>query len=416
VFKNTFTRNGRTRIVKGWSVKIQYQGVRQTFSLRSPSRAAAAVEAHTIYQTIVSEGWVAAARLRANARSTARASLRAVPALASKLDARHWKPRLLRRRYARVQNEFSVSIEHAGVSHYFPLGTADEEAAAARALEIYRAVVNEGWNQTFAESAREITIGLHWAAEPLAWTYATFQTVPASSPVEARDRTIQPTPSPSPLTLSNSARALNVVIVESEPGISLALAGLLQRYRAAVLDFADANRALAQVPQRRADLVLVNHSLPGLSGEEFVERLAIIAPHAARIVYSIHEDSEQLFKSTPGGASGYLLKRTPPEHLLAPIENLLAAGSVSNAAMSESVRQYFQAVTLALETGQPQPMSRLTRREKEIMDCLSKGYLDKEIASALGISAWTVHGHIKNIFEKLGVHSRIEAVLKYLHK
>jgi DNA-binding NarL/FixJ family response regulator len=204
--------------------------------------------------------------------------------------------------------------------------------------------------------------------------------------------------------------------VESEPGVSRALTGILQRYHAAVLHFADANRALSQIPQSRADLVLVNHSLAGLSGEEFIEGLAILAPHAARIVYSIHEDSEELFKSTPGGASGYLLKRTPPEHLLAPIESLLAAGSISNAAMSESIREYFQAVTLALQTGQPQPISRLTPREKEIMDCLSKGYLDKEIAGALGISAWTVHGHIKNIFEKLGVHSRIEAVLKYLHK
>ena len=61
-------------------------------------------------------------------------------------------------------------------------------------------------------------------------------------------------------------------------------------------------------------------------------------------------------------------------------------------------------------------MGKLTPREKEILDHLSKGYLDKEIAHALGISVWTVHGHLKKIFEKLQVHSRTEAVVKYLQK
>src|SRR4030095_16159580 len=100
-----------------------------------------------------------------------------------------------------------------------------------------------------------------------------------------------------------------------------------------------------------------------------------------RIVYSVHEDSEALFKSTPGGASGYLLRRTPPAHLLAPIEDLLTNGQLSVATISENVRKYFHNITLTLEAGQyHHELTRLTRREREIMDCLSKGYVDKEIA------------------------------------
>jgi DNA-binding NarL/FixJ family response regulator len=217
--------------------------------------------------------------------------------------------------------------------------------------------------------------------------------------------------------LTVDRRVLNIVLVEPELGIERALTQHLQRHAGVVRHFRDGARALQAVPRLRADFVLIAQTLPDLSGEDCAQKLATLIPQAPRLVYSIHEDSEQLFKSTPGGVSGYVLKRTPPEHLLAPIEELIGAGRLTTARVSESVRRYFSSLAFQLESGQhDHAMSRLTRREKEILDCLSKGHLDKEIADALGISAWTVHGHIKNIFEKLQVHSRIEAVLKYLHK
>ena len=217
-------------------------------------------------------------------------------------------------------------------------------------------------------------------------------------------------------TSAPSSRPI-IAVVESDDGVFHALTGLLQRHGRTIVRCRDARQALTRLPSQNATLALINHSLPDQTGEECAEKLALIAPSSARIVYSIHEDSEALFKSTPGGASGYLLRRTAPEHFLAPIEDILASGQMSVDRISEGVRHYFRTLTLALEAGQHHhQLSRLTRREKEIMDCLSKGYLDKEIAGALGISTWTVHGHIKNIFAKLGVHSRIEAVLQYLHK
>src|SRR6185295_6137671 len=93
----------------------------------------------------------------------------------------YWRLRLLRRGHSPSANltvtaEFSARIEHAGVSRYFPLGTSSEEAAAAKAREIYLTVVRAGWEAANQRFHRELTVAVHWAENPLAWTYATFHT------------------------------------------------------------------------------------------------------------------------------------------------------------------------------------------------------------------------------------------------
>src|SRR5437867_517528 len=130
VFKNTYTRRGRRIALKRWSVKIQHQGVRRTVSLSAANRADAAVEARAIYQTIVTQGWEAVPPASRTA-AAAHAEFGANPL--SKTDVRYWKGRLLLRRHASSLSapssaEFSVRIEHAGVNHYFPLATLDEDA------------------------------------------------------------------------------------------------------------------------------------------------------------------------------------------------------------------------------------------------------------------------------------------------
>ena len=417
VFKNTFTRNGERRVLSKWSVKIQHRGVRRTFSLGSTDRDEAAAEAQAIYQTILVSGWPKAVRLVKNFISDGK-SRPAAPAAGPRprFAWRDWIPRLVRGRYASPRDDYSVRIEHDGAGHFFPLSASDATAAARLAMQIHRTASQWGWEQTFAQFPREVTIALHWATEPLAWTYSTFLTVvpPRSKPeVVVSDNSIGRGPTASDPT----PVAGTVTIVENDHGVFEGLAGLLKSSGLTARRCHDAQEALARLRPQDPQLILINHSLPDRTGEECAEQLACLSPATARIVYSLHEDSEALFKSTPGGASGYLLRRTPPGHLLAPIEALLPHAQPSVAAISEHVRKYFRSITLTLEAGQhPHELSRLTRREREIMDCLGKGYVDKEIAGALGISTWTVHGHIKNIFEKLGVHSRIEAVLKYLHK
>src|SRR5205823_12247151 len=114
---------------------------------------------------------------------------------------------------------------------------------------------------------------------------------------------------------------------------------------------------------------------------------------------------------------GYLLKRTSPDRLFEPIVGALKDGDLSPDRIALQVRRYFQSLAESLSTLESErEMSRLTQREHDILNLLSKGFLDKEIADALGISLWTVHGHLKNIYEKLGVHTRTEAAVRYLHK
>ena len=142
-----------------------------------------------------------------------------------------------------------------------------------------------------------------------------------------------------------------------------------------------------------------------------------LCPRLPIVFFTTHEDSDQLFKATPGGASGYLLKRTSPERLFEPIVDVLNDGDLSPVRIALFVRRYFQNLVESLCFLESAPdMARLTQREREILNLLSKGCLDKEIADTLGISLWTVHGHLKKIYEKLGVHTRTEAAIRYLHK
>ena len=425
VFKNTYTREHKLHTVKGWSVKIQHHGVRRTFSLGSARRVEAAVEAQAIYQTILTEGWEAA--LPADSSRTVRRVL-TLPAAPNeslpKTEVGYWKLRLLRRKYpgpsgAGSTDQLSARIEHDGISHYFPLGTSDEKAAAAKALEIYQTIAGAGWEEARRRFPRELTLAFHWAANPLAWSYATIHTQPTARPAStfAGSATGPKPGSEGPAPRRGESPLLTIAIVESERGLHQAIAWHLRHQVSSACYFASGEEAIREVPRQRIQLALVNHTLADMGGAICAEKLSRLAPSLPVLIYSVQADSEDLFKATPGGVAGYVLKRTAPEHLLAPIEGLLAAATISHEQISEKVRQYFQAVTSSLQSGQHMnEMGLLTSREREVLDYLSKGYIDKEIAEALGISAWTVHGHIKSIFEKFDVHSRTAAVVKYLQK
>ncbi|MEO8425810.1 MAG: response regulator transcription factor [Verrucomicrobiota bacterium] len=377
------------------------------------SRAEAALQAAKIYESIRVQGWKTAAQLHSRMNvSPTQAAIGTESESWSKTDVRYWKARLLRRQHCghdrvKTAHEFSIRIEYAGRSHYFPLPAADEESAAAKAAEIYRSIETEGWEVAGRRFARELTFGFHWAANPLAWTYTTLHTQAGNlpEPTRAGER--------------KSGSKTNIAMVEGDLGIRNALARCLreQSTDVCVTFLATADEALRELSRQPASLALVNHSLPDMSGNQFLERLIKLAPRLPGIIYSVYEDSDQLFKSTPGGASGYLLKRTSPRQVLEPIADLLSRGILSSQQISQQVSRYFRNITTCLQAGdEVREMGKLTPREKEILDYLTKGYLDKEIARVLGISVWTVHGHLKNIFEKFQVHTRTEAVVKYLQK
>jgi DNA-binding NarL/FixJ family response regulator len=150
-------------------------------------------------------------------------------------------------------------------------------------------------------------------------------------------------------------------------------------------------------------------NLPGMDGVECVRQLKSKMPHIQIIMLTVYEDGNRLFKSLMAGASGYLLKRLPPGKLLAAIQEVCEGGAPMTPEIARRVVKHFHQIT------EPPPESpKLTPRERDILDQLSKGYRYKEIISNLGISYGTLHSYITKIYEKLQVHSRTEAVVKYL--
>jgi DNA-binding NarL/FixJ family response regulator len=112
-----------------------------------------------------------------------------------------------------------------------------------------------------------------------------------------------------------------------------------------------------------------------------------------------------------------VLKRLPPERILEPVLGVLESGRTPLDILRRTAQAYFQRVLQSAPAREVSgTVAQLTRREQDVLDLLSKGYVDKEIAPALGISSWTVHEHLKRIFDKLQVRSRTEAVLAYLQK
>jgi len=321
---------------------------------------------------------------------------------------------LLRRRHRLLPGAaplagLSARIEHAGINHYFPLGTLDEDAAAAKAREIYLAVVQEGWGAVNQRFPRELTMAMHWAENPLAWTYATVHTAVQGSRVNVLSR------SPD----QDHAQQVNVAIMEPDASVRQALARCVNRQAAFLCSatYGSAKDALGEILRSAPNLALVNSSSPDLAAVEFLNKLRRLIPGLPIIFFTTYEDSDQLFKATPGGASGYLLKRTSPERLFEPLIGAPEDVDLSVDRIALRVRRYFQTLVESLSALESAPdKTKLTPREHDILSLLSKGYLDKEIAGALGISLWTVHGHLKKIFNKLGVHTRTEAAIRYLHK
>jgi DNA-binding NarL/FixJ family response regulator len=170
-----------------------------------------------------------------------------------------------------------------------------------------------------------------------------------------------------------------------------------------------AEHALEALSQVKPDVVLMDINLPGMNGVECVSRLKPLLPQTQIVMLTVYENTELIFKALSAGATGYLLKQTPPAELLAAVRDVQAGGSPMSSHIARKVVASFQ---------QPSASSReldsLTPREQQVLDFLAKGFLYKEIADAMGISYDTVHTHIRKVYEKLHVRSRTEAVAKRL--
>lgn len=167
--------------------------------------------------------------------------------------------------------------------------------------------------------------------------------------------------------------------------------------------------ALEDILIKRPDVVLMDINLPGMSGIDCVRKLKATLPKVQILMLTMYEDDEKVFQSLVAGASGYLVKRTSPSELLNAIQDVYSGASPMSGKVARTVVEYFH----KQQKTSPHEES-LSRREEEILRLLAKGYRYKEIADALAISFETVRSHLKNIYDKLHVRSRTEAVVKYL--
>ncbi|HVU07199.1 MAG TPA: response regulator transcription factor [Verrucomicrobiae bacterium] len=358
----------------------------------------AATEAKAIYDMIRNEGWEKAfAQFKQSKPSET----------PKENDSRFWRERLLLRRYRfpgsdEADQNWAAAIDHDGTRHLFLLGTADAEAAAQRAQNIYQTIAEQGWATGLANFPRELIVGLEWCANPILWTYTTIHTLTK--------------PESNKKACKTNADAVRIMLIESDEAIRRALMWCIEQQAMVCKSMGGVMESLERlIDWHKPHLIFMNRNLAGRLGLHFAGQIAVIKDVLV-LTYSVYSEGNHMFVSTPGGAESYLLKRVSPDHLLDPVLKLGRWNGISNENLVLRIRSYFEGLYQSHHHSDVSDLAKLTRREREVLALLSKGHVDKEIAQALGISAWTVHGHIKNIFERLNVRTRTEAVVRYLEK
>ncbi|HMQ63469.1 MAG TPA: response regulator transcription factor [Flavilitoribacter sp.] len=177
--------------------------------------------------------------------------------------------------------------------------------------------------------------------------------------------------------------------------------------------FPDATNLEMQIPGLKPDVVLMDIDMPGRSGIDAATIVKALRPETQVLMLTVFEDEEKVFQAIRNGASGYLLKRTPPTEIISAIQDVHIGGSPMTSTIARRVLRFFQQQP---PSGSSRPDYDLSPRELEILKSMVKGYSYKLIAEEHFISVDTVRSHIRHIYEKLQVNSKTEAVLKALRE
>jgi DNA-binding NarL/FixJ family response regulator len=204
---------------------------------------------------------------------------------------------------------------------------------------------------------------------------------------------------------------IKVAIVEDNADMRESVALLLNQAPGlrCVGVYASAEAAVRDMPLQKPNVALVDIHLPGMNGIECVARVKAQLPQLQVLMLTRYEQSDMIFDSIRAGASGYLLKHTPAAELIQAVEQVHAGGAPMTMQIARKVISHFQQIPPSASGG-----GNLTPREQEVLALLARGYLYKEISSRLEISINTLRNHLRSIYDKLHVHSRTEATVKYL--
>jgi DNA-binding NarL/FixJ family response regulator len=200
------------------------------------------------------------------------------------------------------------------------------------------------------------------------------------------------------------------VVVEDDRGLREQLVRVLETASdvKCLGAFASAEEGLPQILAKRPDVVLMDIKLPKMSGIQCVAEIKKVVPAMQVIMVTVYEDSDRIFRALKAGASGYLVKSSPPEQLLDAIRDVSKGGAPMSSPIAGKVVRHFHLIGNSSAESE-----NLSQREKEVLELLAGGFIYKEIGDKLNIGAETVRTYVKNICQKMHVRSRLEAVAKH---
>jgi len=205
---------------------------------------------------------------------------------------------------------------------------------------------------------------------------------------------------------------IKVSIVEDLEEVREGLADLVRSDKELLLveNFADAESASEKLPLLQPDIVIMDINLPGMSGIDCIKKIKETCPLTQFMMFTVYENDEKVLQALQAGATGYLLKRTEPQRILESIKELNQGGSPMSSNIARKLLNVF------LDKKKVNKKEILSERENAVLQLLANGLLYKEIADKLNIVHGTVRQHIHNIYEKLHVNNRTEAVNKYFDR
>ncbi len=212
---------------------------------------------------------------------------------------------------------------------------------------------------------------------------------------------------------AQTSQPVQVVIIEDQREMREGLAALIRGTRgfACAASYRTMEEALADVGRVRPHLVLTDLGLPGMSGAEGIRVLRERYPAMPVLAITVYDEDDQVFDALCAGASGYLLKNTPPARLLESLQVAVDGGAPMSPEVARRVIRLFR------DFRPPERASyQLTAQELELLKLLVDGHHYKTAADSMGISVNTVSFHVKNIYTKLQVHSKTEAVAKAIRE
>ena len=169
--------------------------------------------------------------------------------------------------------------------------------------------------------------------------------------------------------------------------------------------------ALKRIPKTAPDVILMDIQLPDSTGVECTAKIKEMMPAVHIVIVTVYEDSERIFSALRAGACGYLLKRAQPERVIAAIQEAHEGGVPMTPEIARKVIGQFRGQATAQEQ-----MESLSDREREVLEHVMHGLGNKAIAERMGVTVAAVKWHLQHIYEKLHVHSRTEAALKFQQK